>query len=208
MIKSNQTCLISAILGEREREECHQRVVKLWLVPPRTGAERESGHGRGTPRGGTGRSNRGTFSSFCFKFFSSSCPINFSSPPTFQLSQINVSLLFIYMNIYINKYRIFRLFSHFGDCYHCIFFSSPSNFVSDSQDILITVIKHDTHKHIHMHMVHSQSHSCISFQPCLCHPHTSPSLQLTQVMHSKGPTQLSCWSPMKTTALNLILWHH
>lgn len=108
---------------------------------------------------------------FCLNFFSSSCPINFSSPPTFQLSQINVSLLFIYMNIYINKYRIFRLFSHFGDCYHCIFFSSPSNFVYDSQDILITVIKHNTHKHTNTH-----THAYGTLSPTLMHQFPALSL--------------------------------
>lgn len=124
MMKSNQTYLISAIPGEWEKGVSAESGEAL-VGSTQTGAARESGHGRGTPRGGTGRSNGGTFSSFCLNFFSSSCPIKSFSPPSFQLSQINMSLLFIYMKIYINKYRTFRLFSHPSDCYQCIFFLSP-----------------------------------------------------------------------------------
>lgn len=83
--KSNQTCLISAALGERERGVSAGSGEAL-VGSTQIGAVRESGHGRGTPRGGTGRSYRGAFSSLCFDFFSSSCPINLSSPPPFQLS--------------------------------------------------------------------------------------------------------------------------
>lgn len=87
-----------------------------------------------------------------------------------------------------------------------VFFSFPSNFVFNSQDILITAMKL-IRTHTHTHTVHSHPQSCISFQPCRCHPYTFPSPQLTQAMHSKDFTQPSCWSPVSTTALNLILWH-
>lgn len=61
-----------------------------------TGAVRESGHGRGTPGGGTGRSNWGTFFSLCFDLFPSSCLI-FPPLPLFQLFQINVSIYYLFI---------------------------------------------------------------------------------------------------------------
>lgn len=67
----------------------------------------------------------------------------------------------------------------------------------------ISLIEKSTHKHKHMHMVHS--HSCIRFQPCHCHPHTSPSSRPESRTSSTRPPR---WSPVSTTALNLILWHH
>lgn len=49
------------------------------LGSTQTGAVRESGHGRGTPGGGTGRSNWGTSFSLCFDLFPSFC---FIFPPS------------------------------------------------------------------------------------------------------------------------------
>lgn len=51
------------------------------LGSTQTGAVRESGHGRGTPGGGTGRSNWGTSFSLCFDLFPSFCLIFPPSPP-------------------------------------------------------------------------------------------------------------------------------
>lgn len=100
--------------------------------------------------------------------------------------------------------------------YHCIFFFCPlDDFVFDSQDIVIPVMNTNTrtqthtHKRTHMHMVHAHPHSCISLQPCHCHPHTFPSPS-THSSHAQQGFYLAvgCWSPVSTTALNLILWHH
>lgn len=74
------------------------------LGSTQTGAVRESGHGRGTPGGGTGRSSRGTFFSLCFDFSPCSCLIFPPLPPLPTLSDQHVSLLFIYMSNCINKY--------------------------------------------------------------------------------------------------------
>lgn len=131
-MKSNQTCVISAILGERERGVSSGSGEAL-VGSTQTGAVRESGHGRGTPRGGTGRSNRGTLSSLCFDlFFSSSCPINLSSPP-FPSNSLRstchfITSLFIYMKNYINKYCTLSLFSHPSDCYLFIYLFYPLYF--------------------------------------------------------------------------------
>lgn len=56
MMKSNQTYLISAIPGEWEKGVSAESGEAL-VGSTQTGAVRESGHGRGTPRGGTGWSN-------------------------------------------------------------------------------------------------------------------------------------------------------
>lgn len=207
MIKSNQTCLISVVLGERERVSSGSG--EALVGSTQTGAVQESGHGRGTPRGGTGRSNRGTFSFFCFDFFSSSYPINLFSPP--PSNSLRLSCHF-YHYLYEHLYKYISCFSFLIPVtvitvFFFFFLYMPTTFVSDSQDTVITVINTYTHTHTHtciwytLTLTHASVSSPVTVNPT--HPHS-----LNQVMHSKSSTQPPCWSPVSTTALNLILWHH
>lgn len=182
------------------REECHQGAVKLWLVPSRQvhceSRAMGEAHQEGALDGATGAPSPPCV----LTFFSSSCPINLSSPPPSNALRSTchfMKLLFIYMNNYINKYRTLRLFSHPGDCYHCIFFY-PLYFC-----LWFLRYRNFIHENTHsnIHMVHIHPHSCISFQPCHCHPHTFLSPR-TQSRHAQPR------SPVSTTALNLILRHH
>lgn len=79
-------------------------------------------------------------------------------------------------------------------------FFFPFNFLS--------VYLNNNHKaHVNMHTdAYGKAHTCISFQSCHCHPYASPSPLLVQIKHSKGSSQPPCWSPVSTTALNLVLW--
>lgn len=104
------------------KEECHQGAVRLWLVPPRQVRCKSRATGEAHQEGALDGATGAPSPPFILTF--SHLPVLSTFPPLpFQLSQINVSLLlFIYMNIYINKYHTFRLFSLSGDCYHCFFF--------------------------------------------------------------------------------------
>jgi len=64
-----------------------------------------------------------------------------------------------------------------------------------------------THTHTHMHIVNSLMHQSPALSLLPLHI-PIPSTQLTQFMHSESSAQQSCWSPVSTTALTLILWHH
>lgn len=131
-----------------------------------TGAMRESGHGRGTPGGGTGRSNWGTFFSLCFDLFPSSCLI-LPPLPFFQLFQ-RVSLLFIYMSNCINKYTSNSFLTLLT------VFTVINNFFF----ILSISVKR------HIQTCYSFMYSYVSFQPCQCH---TPHIPIpNQVSHSRG----------------------
>lgn len=78
------------------REECHQGVVKLWLVPPRLEQceSRATGeaHQVGALDGATGAP-----SSPCVLTFSPSSCLIFPPLPLFQLFQINVSIYYLFI---------------------------------------------------------------------------------------------------------------
>lgn len=80
-----------------------------------------------------------------------------------------------------------------------------SNFVSESQDN-----GSYAHKGTHMHMLHSHPQSCISFQPCQCHPSLTPPSPQPQLSNAQQKVPLSRHVGVQviTTALNLILWRH
>lgn len=143
-----------------------------------TGAVRESGHGRGTPRGGHWTEQPGARSPFVLTFFLLFLSYQLFLP--FQLSQI-ITLLFIYMNIYINKYRPLRLSSHSSDCYHCICFLILSLIL---KIIVITLIKAHTCIWHTLTLTHASVSSPVTVTPTHPHPPRPQLSHAQQKFHS------------------------
>lgn len=140
------------------------------LGSTQTGAVRESGHGRGTPGGGTGRSNWGTSFSLCFDLFPSFCFIFPPSPPLPTLSDQRVDLLFIYMINCINKYT----YNSFLILLTVI--TIVNNF------FFFIILSMSVERHVQT--CYSFIYSSVSFQPCQCRASHIPILN--PVLHSRG----------------------
>lgn len=179
------------------REECHPSG-EVWMVAPRQ-VQRESramaeAQQEGALDGAAGAPSPLFVLTFSLLFLSYQLLL----PSPFQRSQINVSLLFIYMNIYINKYHTFYVYFLIPvTVITVIFFSFSSNFVSDSEDTLIPVMKH---KHTHTH-AHILTHTCTYYTPTLTHASVSSPVTVT-------PTHPHPLNSLKSCTAKVLPSHH